>query len=116
MRDFIFLDCAVEGAERAAEWAEAALTRVGMDGVEAAGAAGRLAEGIRVAAEAFACKAGPQAMLVLTDETGGLSFELVADGDPPRGAARACSATAWQAAERRVAGDGAFRLTMSACA
>ena len=113
MRDLVFIDCAADAAEKAGDWAGAALARAGLPECEAGEAALRLAEGVRVAAGVYAAGSAPQAMLVLTDEDGALSFELVADGDPARGAAQACAEASW-GAERRVAGGNAFRLRMPA--
>ncbi|MEC9431435.1 MAG: hypothetical protein VYD87_00875 [Pseudomonadota bacterium] len=111
MRDLIFIDCGADAPKKAEEWAGAALARAGLPACEAGAAAGRLAEGVRVAAGLYA--SGPQAMLVLTDEDGALNFELVADGNPARGAGATCAGAMW-VAERRVAGGNAFRLRMPA--
>ena len=92
MRDLIFMDCGPEAAQQAELWAGGALARAGVPEAEAAAAAARLAEGVR------------------------LSFELVADGRLPRNAACACGKGAWTPADRAAAGDGAVRLTMAAVA
>lgn len=123
MRELIFIDCGPEAAEQAALWAGGALSRAGVGEADAAEAAARLAAGVREAAAAFAaqsCAASapsrPQAILVLSDEGGTLSFELTADGRLPRNAACACGAGAWAPADRSAAADGATRLTMAAVA
>ncbi len=118
MRELMFIDCGREAPAQAETWAQAALAKAGVPEGEAAQAAHRLSDGVRAAVAAFDCaKRGPgspKAMLALSDDEGELAFELVADGDPSRARAQACAETAWQAAERRVAGDGAFRLRMPA--
>ncbi|MEO0683007.1 MAG: hypothetical protein AAF192_21665, partial [Pseudomonadota bacterium] len=71
----------------------------------------RHADGLRAAARALPC--GPESMLALRARGGALEFELLADGvAPPPGFAVAM----WPRVDRRVAGDGALRLAMPACA
>jgi hypothetical protein len=114
MREIRFLQCGAEGAAGAADWAESTLRGAGLSEAAAQAAARRLQEGLRAAAEAFACRAaGPEAMLVLTFEDGAPVFELLADGAPPA-AWDAPLGALWQAAERRAAGGGCLRLRMAA--
>ena len=120
MRDLTFIDCGPEAAQQAELWAGAALARAGVAEAAAGRAAARLADGVREAMTALRAEGGArpaQAMLLLSDEHGPLSFELIADGLLPHNAA-ILGDTSWTDGEMRAAaaGDGASWLEMAAAA
>lgn len=122
MRELVFLSCDMSAAPKAGSWAQDTLRRAGVSARIARSVSARLTEAFTAAVRAFR-DAGErrgeaqQMMLVLSDDSGELAFELIADGDRREQAFErkdAALGAAWEAVERRVAGDGVTCLRMRA--
>ncbi len=122
MRELVFLSCDMSAAPKAGSWAQDALRQAGVSARIARSVSTQLAEAFAAAVRAFSgagerCEEAQQMMLVLSDDGGELAFELIADGDRNEKAFGRDDATrgaAWEAVERRVAGDGVTCLRMRA--
>ncbi len=122
MRELIFLTCDMNATSKARKWAVGALDHAGVPSRVAQTAAKRLADGFKSAVEALQGARGDadpaQVMLVLSDESGELSFEMVAEARKSRGAmlAQGLGGSVWSVIDRRAVGDGVTCLRMPATA